>query len=67
MAISIRPKPTTINPITAPLRNATTKPSLSDLRAPAVVRCDARVAVFIPSQPHKPLKKPPVKKAANTI
>jgi hypothetical protein len=67
MAMSMRPNPTTTRPMTAPLRKATTSPSLSDLRAPAAVRCEALVAVFIPNHPHRPLKNPPVRKAAKTI
>ena len=60
--MSNRPRPT-VRPITAPERNATWRPWLSDLRAPAAVRLLASVAVFMPKKPARPEKNPPVRKA----
>ena len=53
-------KPTTLSPITAPERNATVSPSLSDCLAAQVVRAEALVAIFIPNQPHSPEKSPAI-------
>ena len=55
-----------MSPITAPERKATCSPWFSDLRAPSVVRLLARVAVFMPNQPARPEKKPPVRNAKGT-
>ena len=64
--MSIRPRPTTVSPITAPDRNAICRPSLSDRSAPAAVRLLASVAVFMPNQPARPENKPPEMKAKGT-
>ena len=66
MAMSNRPKPTTVRPITAPERKAIFKPPSRLLRAALAVRALAYVAVFIPKKPARPLKKPPVRKANGT-
>ena len=65
-AISIRPKPTTTKPITAPLRNAIFNPLLRLCLAAFAVRADAYVAVFMPKKPHNPENKPPVINANGT-
>ncbi len=59
-------RPTTTNPITAPERNATVNPLLSDRLTAFAVRAEACVAVFIPKYPASPEKNPPVKKANGT-
>ena len=64
--MSSSPRPTTVRPITAPLRKATCRPSLREFMAPCVVRELAQVAVFIPNQPANPLKNPPVRNANGT-
>ena len=64
--MSKSPSPTTVSPITAPLRKATCKPWLSETFAPCAVRELARVAVFIPNQPAKPEKIPPDQNAIGT-
>ena len=56
--ISMSAKPTTFRPMTAPERNATVSPSLSDCFAAQVVRAEALVAIFMPNQPHRPEKSP---------
>ena len=66
IAMSSRPRPTTVKPITAPLRNATFRPELRLRRAALAVRPEAKVAVFIPMNPARPEKKPPVRKANGT-
>jgi len=63
MAMLSSPKPTTVRPITAPLRNATRRAPSSECRAWLAARAEERVAVFMPSQPQSPLKKPPARKA----
>ena len=64
--ISSSPKPTTTNPITAPLRKATRSPLFKECWAALAVRAEAYVAVFIPKKPDNPEKKPPVRKAMGT-
>ena len=64
--ISSRPSPTTTSPITAPLRKAMRKPAFNELRAAFAVRAEAYVAVFIPRNPERPEKNPPVRKAIGT-
>ena len=64
--MSSRPSPTTVSPMTAPERNATWSPSLSDRSAPAAVRLLASVAVFMPNQPARPENSPPEMKAKGT-
>ena len=64
--MSKRPRPTTTSPITAPERKATWRPWLRLSCAALVVRALARVAVFIPRKPARPLKKPPVRNANGT-
>ena len=58
--------PTTTRPITAPERNATLSPLSSEWFAAHAERLDAYVAVFIPKNPAKPEKKPPVMNANGT-
>ena len=52
--------------MTAPERKAICSPSFRDCLAPAVVRFEAKVAVFMPRKPARPEKKPPVMKAKGT-
>ncbi len=66
MAISRRPRPTTVRPMTAPLRNAILRPELRLRMVALAVRAEAYVAVFMPTKPARPLKKPPVRKANGT-
>ena len=66
MLRSKRPRPTTTNPITAPLLKATRSPLLRlDLAALAVLEF-AAVAIFMPRKPERPENKPPVRKAKGT-
>ncbi len=51
-------KPTTFNPMTAPDRNATFRPSLSEFFTACAVRAEAFVAMRMPNQPHKPERNP---------
>ena len=64
--ISKRPRPTTVSPITAPDENAILSPLLSDSLAPLAVLEFAYVAIFIPINPERPEKKPPVINANGT-
>ena len=64
--MSSRPSPTTVSPITAPERNASFRPEFRDLWVALAVLADAYVAVFIPTKPASPEKKPPVRKANGT-
>ena len=64
--MSSSPRPTTTNPMTAPLRNAMRKPLFSPSRAAFAVRAEAYVAVFMPKKPDNPEKNPPVRKATGT-
>ena len=66
MAMSSRPRPTTVSPITAPERNAIFRPPSRLWRAALAVRAEAKVAVFMPKKPARPEKKPPVRKAKGT-
>ena len=66
MAMSSSPRPTTVRPMTAPERKATFKPLFRLWRAALAVRAEAYVAVFIPKNPAKPEKRPPVRKANGT-
>ncbi len=66
MAMSSRPRPTTVSPITAPERNAIFSPPSRLWRAALAVRAEAYVAVFMPKKPASPEKKPPVRKANGT-
>ena len=66
MAMSSRPRPTTVRPITAPLRKAILRPEFSERMVALAVRALAYVAVFMPTKPARPLKKPPVRKAKGT-
>ena len=66
MAMSSKPRPTTTKPITAPERKATFRPLSSESRAALAVRAEANVAVFMPKNPARPEKKPPVRKANGT-
>ena len=52
--------------MTAPERNATCRPRFRPSLAPCAVRLEAAVAVFMPMKPHRPEKKPPVRKATGT-
>ena len=49
MEMSSRPRPTTVSPITAPLRKAICKPPLSERIVALAVRADAYVAVRMPT------------------
>ena len=60
------PSPTTTNPITAPAEKATFKPLLRPSFAAKAVRAFARVAVFMPINPDRAEKNPPVKNANGT-
>jgi hypothetical protein len=64
--ISMSASPTTVRPMTAPARNAIVRPRLRDSLAPCAVRDEAAVAVFIPTNPARPLKSPPVMNANGT-
>ena len=64
--MSSSPSPTTTRPMTAPLRKATFNPRSSDCRAAFAVRAEAYVAVFMPKNPARPEKMPPVRKAKGT-
>ena len=66
ITMSSKARPTTVKPITAPLRNATFSPSLRLFCAPAAVRLLAHVAVFIPKNPANPENIPPVTNANGT-
>ena len=64
--MSSRPRPTTVRPMTAPLRKAILRPALRLRMVALAVRALAYVAVFMPTKPARPLKKPPVRKANGT-
>ena len=64
--MSRSPRPTTVSPITAPERNATLSPELRERIAAFAVLAEAYVAVFIPTNPASPEKKPPVRNAKGT-
>ena len=49
MEMSSRPRPTTVRPITAPLRKAICRPPFSERIVALAVRADAYVAVRIPT------------------
>ena len=66
MEMSSRPRPTTVRPITAPLRKAICRPPFSERIVALAVRADAYVAVRMPTKPARPEKKPPVRKANGT-
>ena len=64
--MSSRPKPTTVKPITEPAEKATLRPLFSPVRQALAVRALAAVAIFMPTKPDRPEKKPPVTKAKGT-
>ena len=64
--MSRRPRPTTVSPITAPERNASFSPEFRERMAALAVLAEAYVAVFMPTNPARPEKKPPVRKANGT-
>lgn len=64
--MSTSPRPTTTKPITAPEENATFKPAFKLFCAAFAVRELAAVAIFIPINPERPEKNPPVRKANGT-
>ena len=66
MEMSSKPSPTTVNPITAPERKATLSPAFRERDVAWAVRAEAYVAVFMPTKPARPEKKPPVRKANGT-
>ena len=65
-AMSKRPRPTTVSPMTAPERKATLRPEFRLRRAALAVRPEAYVAVRMPMKPARPEKKPPVRNANGT-
>ena len=64
--ISNRPRPTTVKPMTLPAEKATRRPRFSPSWQALAVRQLEAVAIFMPTKPLKPEKKPPVKKANGT-
>ena len=64
--ISKSPRPTTVKPITLPAENATRRPRLSPSWQAFAVRALAAVAIFMPMNPDRPEKKPPVRNANGT-
>ena len=66
MDMSRRPRPTTVRPITAPERKASFNPEFRLLVTALAVLAEAYVAVFMPTKPARPEKKPPVRNANGT-
>ena len=64
--ISSRPRPTTVKPMTVPAEKATFKPEFRLSRQALAVRELEAVAIFMPTKPLRPEKKPPEMKAKGT-
>ena len=64
--MSSRPRPTTVKPMTVPAEKATFSPEFRLSRQALAVRALEAVAIFIPTKPLSPEKKPPVTKAKGT-
>ena len=64
--MSSRPRPTTVKPMTVPAEKATWRPEFRLSRQALAVRELEAVAIFMPTKPLRPEKKPPVMKAKGT-
>ena len=64
--MSSRPSPTTVKPMTVPAEKATFRPEFRLVWQALAVRALEAVAIFMPTKPDRPEKKPPVTKAKGT-